>query len=284
MMHVGKSFCGALLVAGASSTLLAGDFVADVTVVDGSTATVQLVVEIDTSFGVDTDDSTATKPVAGVGEITVDADVMPVTSLGIPMLQFDLGSAQFNYQFFCLPIIGCQSLNVEVSNFLIGLQKGGVAGSVDGSGIAAFPAAPFVSSFDYTVSGIADIVGSNVVPELYPFSTGVLVDGTSVLLSDLILDPIVFEIPPEDLPIGINSVQITANVNLVNVSLSGPLESTGTPCPGDFDGNGVVDGSDFGSILAAWGKCKGCPQDFDGDGMVGGADVGAFLAAWGGCP
>ena len=26
-----------------------------------------------------------------------------------------------------------------------------------------------------------------------------------------------------------------------------------TPCPGDFDGNGVVDGADFGILLASWG-------------------------------
>lgn len=55
-------------------------------------------------------------------------------------------------------------------------------------------------------------------------------------------------------------------------------------CPADFDGNRVVNGADFGSVLAAWGPCPGCPQDLDGDDQVAGSDVGAFLAAWGDCP
>ena len=58
----------------------------------------------------------------------------------------------------------------------------------------------------------------------------------------------------------------------------------GGPCPGDFNGDGTVNGADFGDLLAVWGPCKGCPQDLDGDGTVGGADLGAFLAAWGDCP
>ena len=56
------------------------------------------------------------------------------------------------------------------------------------------------------------------------------------------------------------------------------------PCPGDFNNDGVVDGADFGSILALWGACGGCPEDITGDGQVNGADVGAFLASWGLCP
>ena len=56
------------------------------------------------------------------------------------------------------------------------------------------------------------------------------------------------------------------------------------PCPADFNGDGQVNGADFGSILAAWGPCAGCPEDLNGDGQVNGADVGGLLAAWGACP
>lgn len=55
-------------------------------------------------------------------------------------------------------------------------------------------------------------------------------------------------------------------------------------CVGDFNDDGVVNGADFGSILAAWGACAGCPEDLNGDGQVNGADVGGLLAAWGVCP
>lgn len=282
-MHVGNCFSGALAAAVLATPLMAEDFGASVEVSSGSSATVTLEVEISTSFGTDTDDSTATNTVVGTGTVVVDSNTSP-TTLAIPSLDFDLGSANFNYSFFCLPIIGCQGLNVSVSNFMIGLQKGGTSGAVDAAGIADFPAAPFVSSFDYQVSGLADIVGSNVVPEVYSFRTGVSADGTNVALNQLALDPIVFEIPPEDLPTAVNSVQITAFVDLSNVSLSGELESLGSPCEGDFDGDNVVGGADFGSILASWGPCSGCPQDLDGDDTVGGSDIGAFLALWGPCP
>ncbi|MAH64807.1 MAG: hypothetical protein CMJ27_00190 [Phycisphaerae bacterium] len=55
------------------------------------------------------------------------------------------------------------------------------------------------------------------------------------------------------------------------------------PCPGDFDGNGVVDGADFGSMLGAFGT-EDPELDLDGDGTVGGADVGLLLGSWGICP
>jgi hypothetical protein len=52
--------------------------------------------------------------------------------------------------------------------------------------------------------------------------------------------------------------------------------------PEDFNGDGVVDGSDLGLLFAAWGECKGCPEDLNGDGQVDGSDLGLLFAAWGG--
>ena len=55
-----------------------------------------------------------------------------------------------------------------------------------------------------------------------------------------------------------------------------------SPCPGDFDGNGVVDGSDLGLFLGAWGTSP-CSLDLDGDGACNGADLGILLGSWGAC-
>lgn len=55
-------------------------------------------------------------------------------------------------------------------------------------------------------------------------------------------------------------------------------------CPGDFNDDGVVNGADFGSLLAAWGACGNCAEDLNEDGFVNGADIGSLLAAWGQCP
>lgn len=56
------------------------------------------------------------------------------------------------------------------------------------------------------------------------------------------------------------------------------------PCPGDLNGDGLVDGADFGALLASWGRCKRCDADLDGDDAVDGADVGMMLSFWGDCP
>ena len=68
------------------------------------------------------------------------------------------------------------------------------------------------------------------------------------------------------------------------VDLEADLGCDDGGCTGDFNDDGVVDGADFGYILAAWGPCKGCPEDLDGNGTVNGADVGLLLAVWGACP
>ena len=72
--------------------------------------------------------------------------------------------------------------------------------------------------------------------------------------------------------------------NLAGARITIVRPDAGAPCEGDFNGDGKVDGADFGSVLASWGKCNGCPQDLDGNGFVNGADLGSFLAKWGDCP
>jgi len=50
--------------------------------------------------------------------------------------------------------------------------------------------------------------------------------------------------------------------------------------PGDFDGDGLVDGADLGILLSGWGACSGCAADLTGDGVIEGADLGELLANW----
>ena len=58
---------------------------------------------------------------------------------------------------------------------------------------------------------------------------------------------------------------------------------TSPACPADLDGNGFVDGTDLGNLLAAWGQCPGCAADMNDDGFVSGIDLGVMLGAWGEC-
>jgi len=54
-------------------------------------------------------------------------------------------------------------------------------------------------------------------------------------------------------------------------------------CPGDLNGDRVVDQADLGILLAAWGSSA--EGDLNCDGVTGHADLGVLLAHWGeGCP
>ena len=47
--------------------------------------------------------------------------------------------------------------------------------------------------------------------------------------------------------------------------------------PGDFNGDGFVDGNDLAFLLGYWGLPQG---DLDGDGITGGADLAILLGYW----
>ena len=52
--------------------------------------------------------------------------------------------------------------------------------------------------------------------------------------------------------------------------------------PGDLSGDGVVDGTDLGLLLGAWGPAKpGATEDLDQSGAVDGTDLGLLLGLWG---
>ena len=61
------------------------------------------------------------------------------------------------------------------------------------------------------------------------------------------------------------------------------VDASGEPCPCDLDGDGMIDGADFGTLLSMWGPCAGCDADLNEDGVVDGADIGLLLGCWGEC-
>jgi hypothetical protein len=64
------------------------------------------------------------------------------------------------------------------------------------------------------------------------------------------------------------------------------IDCFGVPCPciADLNGDGKVDGADFGLLLSAFGPCpRACPADLNDNGNVDGSDIGLMLALWGDC-
>jgi hypothetical protein len=55
------------------------------------------------------------------------------------------------------------------------------------------------------------------------------------------------------------------------------------PCPGELNGDGVVNGADLANLLSVWGASPS-RADFNSDCMVNAADLAILLANWGTCP
>ena len=54
------------------------------------------------------------------------------------------------------------------------------------------------------------------------------------------------------------------------------------PCPGDYDGNGVIEGPDLTVLLGAWNTIN-AELDLTGDGLINGPDLTVLLGGWGAC-
>jgi hypothetical protein len=72
----------------------------------------------------------------------------------------------------------------------------------------------------------------------------------------------------------------TATSTATSVQMGARIPSVPTPpnTPGDFDGNGVVDGADLATLLNGWGAAAG---DLNGDATTNGADLAILLNNWG---
>lgn len=78
----------------------------------------------------------------------------------------------------------------------------------------------------------------------------------------------------------LRSLHLVLGLSCSIASAGAAFAGVGCTCPGDFDGNAVVDGADLGVLLAGWGQPG---TDLNGDGTTNGADLGIMLAGWGFC-
>lgn len=59
-------------------------------------------------------------------------------------------------------------------------------------------------------------------------------------------------------------------------------DTSSPACPGNVDGNGMVDAADLAILLGQWGTAGAA--DLNGSGVVDAADLAILLGAWGSCP
>ena len=198
-------------------------------------------------------------------------------------------------------------LDVEISCVQYGVQNTGsqvpskVAVYLDNNG-----GAPQAPGIDMDLLGERETVGAaNVLDmQVAAFDPPICVSADSVIVVTLYFDPstdgfasFAGNLSAADGPTYLksDSCGLAEFVNLADIGFpdnqwvqivvaNDVCGGGGTPCPGDFNDDGVVDGGDFGTVLAAWGSCPGCPQDLNFDNEVNGADVGLMLSYWGDCP
>jgi hypothetical protein len=94
---------------------------------------------------------------------------------------------------------------------------------------------------------------------------------------DLTIEALAFQSELSDLVIFTRSGNTF--VPLTSLAVRTVFESS---CPGDYDGDGQINGADLSSLLGAW-NAKNSPYDLTGDGVVNGQDLASLLGRWGAC-
>ena len=83
-------------------------------------------------------------------------------------------------------------------------------------------------------------------------------------------------------------LSVVTSVVLISAPAWAQIGSVGTPeaaddCPGDLNGDKVVDSADLASMLGSYGICRGCTVDMNHDGYVDETDVKILALQWGSC-
>ena len=68
---------------------------------------------------------------------------------------------------------------------------------------------------------------------------------------------------------------------VIDGNSNGIPDSCETSCPGDVNGDGLVDGADLAAVLGSWGLSGASTADCDQDGFVDGSDLAILLGDWG---
>jgi len=219
----------------------------------GSTATIKVTMAISTTIGSSTDDDTKTMASTGTASAAFITNTPPFASTQVNALNLNFADTTFTFNFFCLPFIGCQTLNVALNSLAFTLEQPICSAITPGTGAVNFPSAMMFASGTYATTGIATASGALAGSGTGAFSARVTNPGAgSVLFDQLTLAPQVFVADPATLPAPLTALTITIEPTLTNTTLVGPFAPSKLSFDGDEDG-----------VLNACDTCT----DSDGDGF-----------------
>src|SRR5690606_37601260 len=120
----------------------------------------------------------------------------------------------------CFPFIGCQTLNVAMTDIHLSLAESACA-SVDGAGAVSYPDAMVVTTGSYSTSGFATSSGSlNNIGQGAISGRIIRPTSSSVLLDQLTLASQTIVVDPASLPTGITALTVVIEPNLTNTTMS----------------------------------------------------------------
>jgi len=218
----------------------------------GSTATIKVTIMITTGLGSSTDDDTKTMASTGTIGAAFLANSPPFSSTQLNTMQLGFANTTFNFQFFCLPFIGCQNLNVAVSDLQFELVEP-TCSTIGSGSLVSFSNVVLHTTGSYSTTGITSTSGVIDAIAGGSFSAHVVNPTSSTVKFDqLVVADQTFVVPADQLPPGVTGLTIIIHPTLTNTTLSGPF----SPSVDDFDADddGVFD------------FCDSC-TDTDGDGF-----------------
>jgi hypothetical protein len=204
----------------------------------------------------------------GTATAILTPTALPFGAVQFNTMQIAFSNTTFVFQLFCLPFIGCQTLNVSVNNLTFTAVQP-FWSPVAPTGAVNFPAAMFHTTGSYSTTGLSTSSGTIDSVSAGAFSGRITnpMPGT-VRLDQLVMAQQTFVVPPDQLPAGITALTFVIQPTLTNTTFVGPF----TTLVPDFDVNadGHVDLIDYATLAGCLTgpdgglATPGCADD-DGD-------------------
>ena len=270
-----KAIAAAVLASSFVVTTADGAVSADMTTPPGSTASINVTITISTALGTSTDSDAKTIATTGTMTSAFLPDAPAFTATQMNAMTINFANTTFNFQFFCLPFIGCQNLNVTMNNLVFTLVEPNCSPITAGTGAVSFANAQVHAFGNYSTSGIT--VTSGTVDSIGSGSmTGRITNPAAgaVKLDQVAMASQTFVVDPADLPPGVTALTIVIQPTLTNTTFSGPFALNANDF--DFDDDGVFDFCDtctdtdsdgFGNPNFVHNTCAvdNCPEVFNPD-------------------
>ena len=240
----------------------------------GASITITATLSITTALGTSSDSDTKVVLTSGNAFARCTPDAPVFTNLSVTSLTIDPANVTFHFDLYCFPFLGCQALDVAVTEFSM-VQVGTCASPIVNS-VANCPSMEMALVGNYSTTGVA--TGSGALSGTVASSVATRVQAlpkSKLKLDQLTLSPMTIAPDPALLPAGVTALTITIAPAPGAFSMSGTYAVVN---PSDLNGDGVVDAADLAILLSQWGGAGSA--DLDGNGDVGASDLAILLNAW----